>query len=566
MRKSAPAPATPRVVDTEVDVLVVGSGTGMGAALAAADQGLDTLIVEKTEYVGGSTALSGGGLWIPGNSTLGEAGTGDSIEDAKTYVGDLVGDSSPVERWSSAVDHGPAAFDLLRRTTPLRFMWAPGYSDYHPEHPGGSATGRTCEAKPFDAKRLKESRRLLRKGNLEAPVPMPVTSVDYRLMNLVTKLPSKGVPAIVRRAVQGIGGMAVGREYVAGGQGLAAGLYAGVLGAGIPIWTETALTRLITTDGRVSGAVLDHHGREATVTARRGVILATGGFDHNVAWRRQYQSAGLQDWSLGNPGNVGDGIRIAQEAGADTALMDQAWWFPSVAPLDGGSPTVLLAERSLPGSFMVDQHGRRFTNEARDYMSFGQAVIAREKAGDPITSMWLIFDQAYRNSYVFAAGIFPRQPLPKAWYGAGIAHRAGNATDLAASVGLPLDAFSGTFDRFNNLARSGVDHDHGRGQSAYDRYYGDPTQRPNPNLRALSGNTLYAVKVVLADLGTCGGVRADGQARALRADGTPIEGLYAIGNTAGNAYGHYYPGAGATIGQGLVMGYVAARHAARSAA
>ncbi len=551
-------------IDTSVDLLVVGAGTGMAGALSAHEQGLSVLIAEKTEYVGGSTALSGGGIWIPANPVLLESGSADTLEMAREYVGCVVGDTSPRERWRSALDNGPDAVAMVRRTTPLKFLWARGYSDYHAENPGGQAVGRTIESRPFDLSVLGEQRPRLRPTALAGPVPMPITSVDYRWMNLLAKKPGKGIPAVVQRVVQGLGGKAIGREYVAGGQALAAGLYAGVLRAGIPVWTETALVRLLVEDGRVIGAVLRQDGREVTVTARRGVVISAGGFDHNLAMRHEYQSERLEDWSQGNPANVGDGIRIAQQVGADLTLMDQAWWFPAVAPLPGGRPLVMLAERSLPGSFIVDQAGNRFVNEAKDYMSFGQDLLARERAGDPVTDMWIVFDKEYRNSYVFAAGLFPRMPIPDQWYDAGIAAKGRTPGELAAAMGVPQTPFEETFARFNRLAAAGYDSDFRRGSSAYDRYYGDPTVRPNPNLRPLRGNDFFAVRMVPSDLGTCGGIRADEYARALREDGSVIEGLYATGNAAGNVYGHTYPGAGATIGQGLVMAHVAACHAART--
>ncbi|WP_229075144.1 3-ketosteroid-delta-1-dehydrogenase [Actinoplanes sp. DH11] len=554
-------PVTP-AANTTVDLLIIGSGTGMAAALAAHEQGLDALIVEKTAYVGGSTARSGGAFWIPANPELLAAGAVDSIDRAATYLDSVVGETAPAERWRNALAHGPAAVELLRRTTPMRFTWARDYADYHPERPGGSAAGRSCECRPFDLSLLGAERARLRPAMLSAPVPMPVTGADYRWMNLMARVPGTALPKIARRMAQGIGGLALGRRYVAGGQALAAGLYAGVLRARIPVWTETALVDLVTEDGKVTGAVVEQHGRTVTVTARRGVVLAAGGFDHDIEARHRHQSPALRErWSLGADGNTGDAIRIAQRAGAGTALMDQAWWFPAVAPLAGGAPQVLLAERSLPGSLMLDRHGRRFLNESTDYMTFGQRVLAREKAGDPVGSMWLVFDKRYRDSYVLAGTVFPRMPLPRSWYAAGIAHQAADPRRLARAAGLPESAVTESLHRFNDLAATGHDEDFGRGASAYDRYYGDPTMTPNPNLRPLRGR-LYAVQVVLSDLGTCGGVRADEYGRALRADGTAIDGLYAIGNTAANAYGASYPGAGATIGQGLVFGYIAARHAA----
>lgn len=562
---TSPAPSSPTARDTTVDLLVIGAGTGMAAALTAHELGLSTLIVEKTAYVGGSTARSGGAFWLPDNPILRKAGAGDSPERAETYVRSVVGDTAPAARGKAFVDNSAATVEMLQRSTPMKFFWAEGYSDYHPELPGGSAVGRTCECKPFNASVLGAERPRLRPGLMEAPVPMPTTGADYKWMNLMAKVPTKGIPRIIRRLAQGLGGLALRREYMAGGQALAAGLFAGVVRAGIPVWTETSLVRLVMEGDRVTGAVVSQGGREVTVTARRGVVLAAGGFDHDMTMRHKYQSERLGDHeSLGAEGNTGDAIRLAQETGATTGLMDQAWWFPAVAALPGGKPTVMLAERSLPGSLIVDQTGNRFINESIDYMSFGQRMLERERAGDPVESMWIVFDQTYRNSYIFAAGIFPRQPLPQEWYEAGIAHKASDPAELARKAGLPVDAFTQTFRRFNEDATTGTDSAFRRGQSAYDRYYGDPTVAPNPNLRPLTDGPFYAVKVTLSDLGTCGGVQADEHARVLREDGSTIDGLYAIGNTAANAFGDKYPGAGATIGQGLVFGYIAARDAAHA--
>ncbi|MGW4119589.1 3-ketosteroid-delta-1-dehydrogenase [Nocardia sp. NPDC004711] len=557
-----PMPPLTHAHESTVDLLVIGSGSGMAAALAAHELGLSTVIVEKTAYVGGSTARSGGAFWIPGNSTLPDTGSA-ALAEAGTYIKSVVGDSAPAERGEAFLEAGAEAVAMLERTTPMRFFWARGYSDYHPEEPGGRAEGRTCECRPFDASVLGVQRPRLRPGVLEAPVPMPVTGADYKWMNLVARKPLKALSRILRRAALGIGGMVIGREYVAGGQALAAGMFAGVLRSGIPVWTETRLVRLVHEGDRVTGAVLRQAEREITVTVRHGVVLAAGGFDHDMAARHKFQSPRLDDdASLGAEGNTGEAITAAQELGAGTALMDQAWWFPAFAPLPGAAPAVMLAERSLPGSFVVDQTGRRFINEAMDYMSFGQALLERERGGDPVEQMWLVFDQRYRNNYILAGQYFPRQPLPSAWFEAGIAHRADSPAALARAMGVPEDAFTETFDNLNHYAETGNDPEFSRGDSAYDRYYGDPTVTPNPNLAPLRKAPFYAVKMILSDLGTCGGLVADRDARVLREDGSVIEGLYAIGNTAANAFGATYPGAGATIGQALVFGYIAARHAA----
>lgn len=555
------------MADTAVDLLVVGSGTGMAAALAARELGLSVLIVEKSSYVGGSTARSGGALWLPASPVLDEANAGDTAERAGTYLDSVVAGSAPPQRSAAFVAQVSATVEMLRRTTPLRLFWARDYSDYHPEEPGGSAAGRTCECRPFDTSLLGEYRTRLEPGLMEVTVPMPTTGADYRWMNLVARLPRKGIPVYAKRLAQGVGGRMLGRRYAAGGQGLMAGLFTGVLRAGIPIWTGTTLTRLTRRGERVSGAVVEHGGREVTISARRGVVLATGGFDHRMEMRWKFQSESLgADLSLGAAANTGNGIRAGQEIGAAIDLMDQAWWFPAVAPLPGKAPAVMLAERSLPGCLIVDQHGRRFVNEATDYMSFGQRLLELERSGSPVESMWIVFDQHYRNSYVFGAELFPRMRIPQAWYDAGIAVRADNLAELGAGIGVPVPEFVETMTRFNQNAAAGEDPDFGRGRSAYDRYYGDPTVKPNPNLRPLVDGPFYAVRMVLSDLGTCGGLKTDERARVLREDGGPIAGLYAIGNTAANAFGTTYPGAGATIAQGLVYGYIAAQEAARPSA
>ncbi|HEX5256161.1 MAG TPA: 3-ketosteroid-delta-1-dehydrogenase [Mycobacterium sp.] len=564
---SATIPAGLLVADACVDLLVVGSGTGMAAALAAHELGLSVLIVEKSSYVGGSTARSGGALWLPASPVLAEADAGDTAERAGTYLDAVVSGSASAQRSAAFVAHVSATVDMLRRMTPLRLFWAREYSDYHPEEPGGSAAGRTCECRPFDTSLLGEYRTRLEPGLMEVTVPMPTTGADYRWMNLVARMPRKGIPVYGKRLAQGVAGRMVGRRYAAGGQGLMAGLFTGLLRAGIPVWTGTTLARLACDGDRVTGAVVEHSGREVTITARRGVVLATGGFDHRMDMRWKFQSESLgANLSLGAAANTGDGIRAGQDIGADIDLMDQAWWFPAVAPLPGKAPAVMLAERSLPGCLIVDQNGRRFANEAADYMSFGQRLLELERSGSPVEAMWIIFDQQYRNSYVFGAELFPRMRIPQAWYDAGIAVRTDNLTDLGMRIDVPVSEFFATMTRFNQNAAAGEDPDFGRGRSAYDRYYGDPTIKPNPNLRPLVNGPFYAVKMVLSDLGTCGGLKADERARVLCEDGGAIAGLYAIGNTAANAFGTTYPGAGATIAQGLVYGYIAARDAAIASA
>lgn len=388
---------------------------------------------------------------------------------------------------------------------------------------------------------------------MAAPFPMPVSGKSYKWLNLIARTP-RGAMTTAKLLGLGVGGLAIRREYIAGGGALAAGLFAGLRAKDIPVWFDAPLKDLTLDNGRVVGVVVTRGDRDVTVRASRGVLLAAGGFDRNAQMRHAYQSEALDtDWSFGNPDNTGETIQIAQAAGADLAFMDEAWWFPAV-PVPGQMPGTLLAERSLPGQIIVDQQGRRFMNEAVNYMTAGQILIKQD------LPVWIVFDQRFRNRYLFSAGIFPRQALPKAWYDAGIAATADTLPALADALGMP--ELPTSVERFNLLAAAGRDDDFHRGDSAYDRYYGDPTIAPNPCLGPIDAGPFYAVQVVPGDLGTCGGVRADGFARALRPDGSVIEGLYAAGNAAGNAFGRVYPGPGATIGQGLTYSYIAARHAA----
>jgi len=317
------------------------------------------------------------------------------------------------------------------------------------------------------------------------------------------------------------------------------------------------MTGLEVRDGRVIGVRVTRGGEPRLIRARRGVLLATGGFERNEEMRRRYQRApaGTQ-WTTGAAGNTGDGILAGLDLGAATGLMDDAWWGPSI-PLPGG-PYFCLAERSLPGCLLVNGAGQRFVNESAPYVDAVHAMYDGNTPENPHIPAWLIFDQRYRDRYVFA-GLPPGKALPRRWYAAGTVVRADDLAGLAAAAGVDAEGLVKTVTRFGEFAMAGKDGDFGRGDSAYDRYYGDPRCRPNPNLAPLATPPFYAVKIVPGDLGTKGGLRTDERARVLRADGTLIEGLYAAGNASTSVMGHSYAGAGATIGPAMTFGYIAAR-------
>lgn len=545
--------------DHEVDFLVVGSGCGgLTGALAGADRGLDTLIIEKATVYGGTTALSGGNIWIPNNPTLTREGLADSREDVRRYLDAVVGDTVPSANLDAFIDNGPQTMEFLENTSRhLRFQWCTGYSDYHPEQPGGRAAGRTIEPLPFDLKELGEDEKLLRPGALATPAGLYITSKEFAKLNMVMRTWAG------RRAALGTGWRAVKslilrRHMETLGQALIGRLRLAVKEAGVPLWLGTPMQSLVTDDsGAVVGVVAERGGVEVRIRTRKGVLLASGGFEQGEQMRKQYlREGGKENYSAGAVGNTGDGIVAGEQVGAALDLMDDAWWMPSFQRPDG-IMHVLVSERSIPRSIIVDQSGRRFTNEAAPYVTFVHEQIAGRH--EPI---WFIFDGKAKNRYQFG-GVMPGQKFPKSWFATGLMHQADTLGELASAIGLPSAQLTETVQRFNGFALAGKDEDFGRGESAYDNYYGDPTL-PAPTMDVLDQAPYYAVRMQAGDLGTKGGLVYNEHAQVLRADGSVIGGLYATGNTSAAVMGNDYAGAGATIGPAMVFGYVGARHCAAS--
>lgn len=538
------------------DVVVIGSGAaGMTAALTAARQGLSCVVVEKAATFGGSAARSGAGIWVPNNPVILAAGVPDTPAKAAAYLAAVVGPDVPVDRQRAFLTHGPAMISFVMAHSPLRFRWMEGYSDYYPELPGGLPNGRSIEPGQLDGNLLGAELARLNPPYLDVPAGLVVFSADYKWLALAA-VSAKGAAVAAECLARGTRAAVLGQKPLTMGQSLAAGLRLGLRTAGVPVWLGTPLTELYVEGGAVSGAVVTRDGTPGLVRARRGVIVGSGGFEHNAAMRERYQRQPIgTDWTVGAKENTGDGIRAGERLGAALDLMDDAWWGPAI-PLPG-QPYFCLAERTLPGGLLVNAAGRRFVNEAAPYGDVVHTMYDRNPT-DPAIPAWLITDQNYRNRYLFK-DVAPTFPFPDAWYSSGAAHKAWTLDALATAIGVPAAALRATVDRFNSLARQGKDTDFRRGDSAYDHYYTDPAVLPNSCLAPLWLPPYHAFRIVPGDLGTKGGLRTDARARVLRPDGSVIPGLYAAGNASAAVMGHSYAGAGSTIGPAMTFGYIAAR-------
>jgi 3-oxosteroid 1-dehydrogenase len=562
--------------DHVVDVLIVGSGGGgMAAALTAHAAGLDTLVVEKSSHFGGSTALSGGGIWVPGAPAQRREGYVPEPEGVVEYLRKITGGLVSEARIRQYVESAPRMLEFLEQLSGwFEFVWKPGYADYYPELPGGSELGSTINVPPIDLRKLGPDEAKLLKPLALAPKGIWLGPKELRTFYRIRQSwAGKGV--LLKLIWRMVRARVFNERVAAIGQSLAARLRLAMRERGIPLWLDSPMVELLTdADGSVTGVLLERDGSTQRIGARLGVILASGGFDHDLAWRKEQLPVVDQDWSFGNPAAMGDGIRAGQKVGAGTDLLDEAWWFPAIQWPDGRMQ-FMLNERMMPAQFIVNGDGKRFINEAAPYMDFGHAMIDGQKSGVTHIPCWLITDHRSWNRYVIGGHLpIPKIPgapvptghkIPPAWLESGVVEAAMSWDEMATKIGVPGRQLSETARRFNELARGGHDDDFNRGDSVYDNYYGDPTL-PNPNLYPLGDPPYYAFRIVLGDLGTSGGLRTDEYARVLRSDDSVVRGLYAVGNTAAPVMGRSYAGAGATIGPAMTFGFVAAKHVAAQTA
>ncbi len=572
--------------DETVDVLVVGSGGGgMTAAIMAEDKGAKALIIEKCASFGGSTAMSGGSIWIPNNHLMAKAQISDSFEEGLAYLRTITSGKVRDELLRAYVESAPELVEYLEKNCATRFAITPDYPDYYPTAEGAkSEGGRSLEPVYFKRRTLGELAKDLR---MPSPHCIPMgrwmvtASEASQMMNTSLFARLDLIRRFLQYLLNPVRSFARTDTRLSLGNALAASLRHAVAMRNIPLWLNTSAKHLITEGDRVVGLEVQRNDKQIRIRARKGVILAAGGFDKNSAMREKHHVSGeCASWSSGNPDNLGDAIGLGQEVGASIGNMEEAWWMPT-AMVPGhllpwsikGSwwtefasqkgvdfPWFILPDRSTPGSIIVDQTGRRFTNEAAPYLDVGHAQITRHCEGGKAIPAVLIGDQRHRWRYPFGP-IMPGMPTKK-FIESGFLKKANTLEELAGQCGIDPEGLVHEIEHFNKNARRGVDPDFHRGELSIDRFYGDPNVKPNPCLSPVDKPPFYGINIYPGDLGTKGGLRFDTEARVLRADDTPIEGLYATGNCTASIMGDSYPGAGGTIGPAMTFGYRAARHAA----
>jgi succinate dehydrogenase/fumarate reductase flavoprotein subunit len=531
-----------------VDVVVVGTGAAaLAAAITAHDQGARVAVVERTSSVGGTTTVSGGGIWMPQNHLMGPFGVDDSREEALAYMGRMTAGRTPPELLERYVDLGPGIVAALEKDTPVR-LHAMSWPDYHPEMEGAKPSGRMLEPDLYDTGRLGAWAGHLRPAPVLAlPITLQEATVEWR----PTFTPERFDAAAVQQRVAD--------HRVACGQALIGALLEACLARGMAPMLETRAAEVTMDGDRVKGLVVESQGSRSEVPAA-AVVLATGGYEWNATLRSRFLPGPLTH-PHSPPANEGDGLLMAMDLGADLANMTEAWWYPASSVPDDtyeGRPLARFVgvERTAPHSILVDRFGQRFVNEAANYNDMVKAFFsfdANEYAPRHLPS-WVVVDSQYRSRYPLAT-VRPGAPDPE-WLPVGA-----DLEGLAQKVGIDPVGLTATVARWNRFVRDGCDRDFGRGSSAYDRFHGDPTA-PHPNLGTVEQGPFYALPIHIGTVGTKGGPRVDGDGRVQHVHDRPIPGLYGAGNVIASPAGPAYYGGGTSIGMALVWGRLAGQHAA----
>lgn len=539
------------------DLIIVGSGIGgLTAALAARSAGLTPLVLEKTDKIGGNSAMSGGVFWAPANHVMARDGVEDSFEEGLKYINNVVtnpGRGSTPERREALIRSSAEVIRFLGDLG-IEFRHQPGRSDYYDELPGGSAPGRSLEVDLFDVESLGPWKDKLRLS-LRA---MPITGREAPKVFLMRRTLS-GMLMAGRLGLRMATDRILGKRRVGFGAAMIGKLLQACIRRGIEIRVSSPAHELIAEDNKVCGVVVTENGQPAEIRSRHGVLIASGGFGRNKEMRDAYlPHPTTTDWTLANPGETGDMIVQARSLGAAVDHMDQVIGMAVAIMPDAGAYPV-YNEMSKPFGIVVDQGGKRFCDECGSYMEVIQRMYERNRT-TPAVPSWLIMDARFRRFYTFAT-VTPGK-IPSRWIETGFMRANKTLSGLAADCGIDPEGLEETVERFNGFAREGVDRDYGRGGRHYDRFFGDPTVKPNPSLGPIEQGPFMAVAIYPGDVGTYGGLVADQHARVLREDGSVIEGLFATGTTTAPVTGACYPGAGASISASAAFGYIAALYCA----
>ncbi len=550
--------------DEEFDFVVVGSGGGsMCAALVLRAAGKRVLILEKTDLVGGTTARSGGVMWLPDNPFMRRDGVADSFEQATAYLDALMGQqrdapgSTPQRRRRYLLE-APRMIDFLLKAG-IRLDRVQEWPDYYDELPGGSVPGRTVVAQLFNLNELGDWAAKLRPSFVQIPLPasleemleLPALKRSWRVKFLLLKLVIRGIVARL-----------TGKRWVAGGAALQGRMLQAALREGADIRVASPVEGLIVEDGAVRGVLTRKDGRLWRIGAHLGVLVNAGGFARNQAMRDRYMPGTSVKWSLAAPGDTGEMIEEMARHGAALAQMEERvgnqLTIPPGAEDSEIKPTA-QAMTAAPHAILVDRSGVRYMNEGGSYMAYAKGMLERHRSVPAVPS-WAVFDSQYLRKYMLA-GTMPGGRKPQRWYDEGYLQKADTLAELAQRLGMVPETLQATVERFNGFVRNNRDEDFHRGERAYDRWLGDELHAPSPSLGGIEQGPFYAVQVYPGDVGTFGGVVTDEHARVLRADGSVIAGLYATGVSTASVMGRHYPGAGSSVGPSFVWGYVAAQHA-----
>ena len=554
---------------TTFDVIVLGSGAaGMAAALTASVEGCRVLLIERSDRIGGSTAISGGAVWAPLNAQSAAAGHPDTVDKVWTYLQNTVGDAAPEALQRAYINAGPGMVEWMHRHTQLRLVARTFSPDYYPDRDGAAMGGRSLDPAEFDGRLLGRHFSQLRDPLPEFMVlgGMMVSMTDAKHLLAVTKSFASwkhGMKLVLRYASDRLRGYHRGTRLLLG-NALAARLFRSVLDRGVEYRLSTQATELLREQGRVCGVRL---ADGSTLRATRGVVVATGGFPWSEALRSELYPQPTGPWSMSPQGNRGEGITLARQAGAvlGTGHSDAAFWAPVWLLQRPDGSTVryphLVWDRAKPGLMAVNGAGRRFVNESTSYHEFVRAMYRSHDSGVPTFPAFLVADADFVERWglgLALPGGRPRDHLVSAGY----LVKAASLAELAAVLKIDANNLQAAAAQFNQAAEQGVDTAFGKGSTAYNRYLGDAEHQPNPCLGPLRRGPFYAVRVYAGDIGTACGIATDEHARALDATGAPIDGLYVVGNDMQSVMGGQYPAPGITLGPALTFGWLAGRHVA----